>query len=64
MHGVAATIGMPGEILGVLQLSVALRKQAPWATLPLGALAVAIWLWRGALRSSPHGKWPKGGGPA
>jgi hypothetical protein len=44
LHGVSAMIGIPGEILAVLLLSLALRKQASWSTLPLLPLTAVIWL--------------------
>jgi hypothetical protein len=52
MHAVSAMIGMPGEIVAVLLLSLALRKQAPWAALPLLALTLVIWLGLGAMIAS------------
>lgn len=52
MHGVSFMIGVPGEILAVLLLSLALRKQAPWAALPLFSFAVLIWLSLGAMIAS------------
>lgn len=44
MHGVSAMIGIPGEIIAVLLLSLALRKQAAWASAPLVSLTALIWL--------------------
>jgi hypothetical protein len=44
MHGVAAMIGIPSEIIAALLLSLALRKLAPWSALPLLPLAALIWL--------------------
>lgn len=42
MHGVSAMIGIPGEILAVLLLSLALRKQGHSGVLTL--LAAVIWI--------------------
>jgi hypothetical protein len=52
MHGVSAMIGIPGQLLAVLLLSLALRRQAPWAALPLLALALLVWLSLGLMIAS------------
>jgi hypothetical protein len=44
MHGVAFMIGVPGQVLAVLLLSLALGKQTAHAPLPLLALAAVVWL--------------------
>ena len=44
MHGVAFLIGVPCQILAVLLLSLALRNQASYASLPLLVLTTVIWL--------------------
>jgi hypothetical protein len=49
MHGVGFMIGVPGELLSVLLLSLALRKQAPWRSSPLVAVVAAMWLSLGAM---------------
>ncbi len=47
MHGVSAMIGIPGEILAVLLLSLALRKQGHSGMLTL--LAAVIWISLGVM---------------
>jgi hypothetical protein len=44
MHGVAFMAGVPGQVLAVLLLSLALGKQASHASLPLLALTAMVWL--------------------
>jgi hypothetical protein len=44
MHGVAFMIGVPGQVLAVLLLSLALAKHASHASLPLLALTAVVWL--------------------
>jgi hypothetical protein len=44
MHGVSFLIGVPGQVLAALLLSLALRNQAAYASLPLLALTAVIWL--------------------
>jgi hypothetical protein len=44
MHGVSFLIGVPGQVLAALLLSLALRNQASHASLPLLALTAVIWL--------------------
>jgi hypothetical protein len=44
MHGVLFMIGVPSQVLAVLFLSLALRAQAPYESLPLLQLAAVIWL--------------------
>lgn len=44
MHGVAFMIGVPGQVLAVLLLSLALGNQSSYASLPLLPLAALIWL--------------------
>jgi Protein of unknown function (DUF998) len=49
MHGVSFMIGVPGEILAAMLLTLALRKQTPrWAGL-LVAFAVMVWLSLGVM---------------
>lgn len=43
MHGLAFMIGVPGELLSVMLLSIALRR-APWNGKALIALAVVVWI--------------------
>src|SRR5262245_58791217 len=43
MHGVGFMIGVPGQLLAVLLLSLTLGRQAPWSAVPLMALALADW---------------------
>jgi hypothetical protein len=44
MHGVSFMIGVPGMVLAVLLLSIALRKQVTHASLPLLPLTAVVWL--------------------
>jgi hypothetical protein len=44
MHGVGFMIGVPGELLAVLLVSLALRRQAPWSGTRLLPWAAAVWL--------------------
>ena len=44
MHGVSFMIGVPGEILAVLLLSLALRARTDWAGAPLLPLTAVIWI--------------------
>jgi hypothetical protein len=44
MHGVSFMIGVPGMVLAVLLLSIALRKQTTHASLPLLPLTGVVWL--------------------
>jgi hypothetical protein len=44
MHGVSFMIGVPGQVLAVLILSLALGKQTSHASLPLPTLTAVIWL--------------------
>jgi len=44
MHGVSFMIGVPSELLTVLLLTLALRKDARWKSLPLLTLAAVVWL--------------------
>jgi hypothetical protein len=44
MHGVGFTIGVPGELLAVLLLSLALRKHDAWSAQSLLALTVIAWV--------------------
>jgi hypothetical protein len=44
MHGVSFLIGVPGQVLAALLLSLALRNQGSYASLPLLALTAVIWL--------------------
>jgi len=43
MHGLAFMIGVPGELLSVMLLSIALQR-APWNGKALIALAAAVWI--------------------
>ena len=43
MHGVGFMIGVPGELLAVLCLSLALRRQPTWAAVPLLTIALVAW---------------------
>lgn len=43
MHGLAFMIGVPGELLAVLLLSIAFSR-APWNTKALMALAALVWI--------------------
>jgi hypothetical protein len=49
LHGVSFMIGVPGQMLAVLLLSLALRKREPWSRLPLSALAAGVWLSLGVM---------------
>jgi hypothetical protein len=44
MHGVGFMIGVPGELLAVLLLSLALRREAPWSGTRLLPWAAAVWV--------------------
>jgi hypothetical protein len=44
MHGVSFMIGVPGQILAVLLLSLALRGQPIWGGAPLLQLTAVIWI--------------------
>jgi len=44
MHGLAFMIGVPGELLAVLLLSLALRAAAPWKDAPLLILTAIVWI--------------------
>jgi hypothetical protein len=44
MHGVSFMIGVPGQILAVLLLSLALRGQPFWGGAPLLLLTAVIWI--------------------
>jgi hypothetical protein len=44
MHGVGFMVGVPGEILAVLLLSLALRGQPGWEGLPLLWLTAVVWV--------------------
>jgi hypothetical protein len=44
MHGMAFLIGVPSQLLAVLLLSLALRGDVSYSTLPLLALTVVIWV--------------------
>jgi len=44
MHGVSFMIGVPGQVLAALLLSLVLRNRASHASLPLLALTAVIWL--------------------
>ncbi|EPX62635.1 hypothetical protein D187_008823 [Cystobacter fuscus DSM 2262] len=44
MHGVGFMIGVPSELLAVLFVSLALRRQAPWSGARLPMWAAAVWL--------------------
>ncbi|MDP3738069.1 MAG: DUF998 domain-containing protein [Hyphomonadaceae bacterium] len=44
MHGLAFMIGVPGELLTVLLLSLALRGAAPWKGMPLLIVAAIVWI--------------------
>ena len=49
MHGVGFMIGVPGQLLSVALLSLALRKQAPWESSLLLGGAAAMWLSLGVM---------------
>jgi hypothetical protein len=44
MHGVGFMVGVPGELLAVLFISLALRREAPWSGARLLPWAAAVWL--------------------
>jgi hypothetical protein len=44
MHGVGFMIGVPGELLSVLLLSLALRKHSLWMKSPVLLAAAAVWV--------------------
>ncbi|WNG60065.1 DUF998 domain-containing protein [Archangium gephyra] len=44
MHGVGFMVGVPGELLAVLLVSLALRREAPWSGTWLLPWAAAVWL--------------------
>ena len=44
MHGVSFMIGVPGELLAALLLSLFLRKRELWSRVPLISLTAVIWL--------------------
>lgn len=44
MHGVAFLIGVPCQVVAVLLLSLALRDDTAYSSLPLLTLAAVIWL--------------------
>jgi hypothetical protein len=44
MHGVSFMIGVPGMVVAVLLLSIALRQQTTHASLPLLLLTAVVWL--------------------
>jgi hypothetical protein len=44
MHGLAFMVGVPGELLAVLLLSLALRKKPGWNGTLLLALAAVVWI--------------------
>lgn len=44
MHGMGFMLGVPGELLAVLLLTLHLRSQLAWKGRPLGWLAAATWL--------------------
>jgi hypothetical protein len=43
MHGVGFMLGVPSELLAVLFLSLALRRQPSWAAVPLLTIALVAW---------------------
>jgi hypothetical protein len=63
MHGVAFMIGVPGQILSVLLLSLALRKSARWRSRPLVTVAAAVWLCLGIMIATLIAAAPKPGVP-
>jgi hypothetical protein len=48
MHAVSFMIGLPSEIISVLLVTLALRKESPWPAL-LVALAATVWISLGVL---------------
>lgn len=44
LHGVGFMLGVPGELLAVLVLTLHLRRQQAWMGRPLALLAAATWL--------------------
>lgn len=44
MHGVSFMIGVPGQIVAVLLLSLALRAQPAWSGAPLLLIGAVIWI--------------------
>ena len=44
MHGISFMIGVPGQIVAVLLLSLALRGQPAWSGTPLLLLTAVIWV--------------------
>jgi hypothetical protein len=44
LHGVGFTIGVPGQLLGALVLTIALGRQAAWDGWTLGALTGVMWV--------------------
>jgi hypothetical protein len=65
MHGFAFMIGVPGELLSVLLLSLAMRRQTPWKGVPLLIVAAIVWVLLVVMAVSLVG-WMKAGatGPA
>jgi hypothetical protein len=53
MLGISSMIEVPGGVLGVLLLSLALRKRALWIAMPLLGLAVVAWISFGLMVASP-----------
>lgn len=44
LHGLGFMLGVPGELLAVLLLTLHLRTQPAWKARPLAVLAGAVWL--------------------
>jgi hypothetical protein len=44
LHGVGFTIGVPGQLLATLILSIALGRQAGWSGWTLGGLTMVMWV--------------------
>lgn len=44
MHNVGFMVGVPSELLSVLLLSLALRRDPSWTRAPLGLWAAAVWV--------------------
>lgn len=44
LHGLGFMLGVPGELLAVLLLTLHLRRQPTWATRRLGVWAIAVWV--------------------
>jgi hypothetical protein len=44
MHGLSFMVGVPSELLTVLLMSLVLRRETQWKSLPLLALAAVVWL--------------------